>query len=93
VVQVSKKKYIVLDNGTGGRVALEYQREFSSSIPYRQVYTNGDLSFEKTDSNVLKKKQLENYHWQKCQQKEEAILMVEEGFIDEPAGTSDVLSS
>lgn len=90
--QVNKKKYIILDNGSGGRVALEFQKEFSSSIPYRQVYTNGNLSFKKTDTNVLKKEDLQNYKWKRCQDKEEAIQMVEKGLEDDPQGTSDVLS-
>ena len=92
MVTVNKKKYLVLDNGSGGRVAIEYQKEFSSAIPYRQIHTNGGLDLSKTGDNVMKKEQLENYHVKKFEEKEDALSAVEEGFRDNVKGTSDIFS-
>lgn len=92
MVTVNKKKYLVLDNQTGGRVAVEYQKEFSSAIPYRQIHSNGHLDLSKTGNNVLKKERLDNYLVKKFEDKEEALSAVEEGLTDKVEGTSDIFS-
>lgn len=92
VVTVNKKKYLVLDNQTGGRVALEYQKKFSSAIPYRQIHSNGHLDLSGTGNNVLNKQELDNYLVKKFEEREEAMSAVEDGLEDKVQGTSDILS-
>lgn len=82
--------YLVLENESGGRAALEYWKEFSSVIPYRQVHTNGGLDFEKGSSNKLMRSELEKYRYTKCDNEQEAKRMVEEGLTDPLQGTCDI---
>ena len=93
VVKINKEKYLVLDNQSGGRAVLEYQKEFSSAIPYRQIYTNGHLDLSKTENNLLSKEQLDNYLVKKFNDKEEALSAAEEGLTDNVKGTSDIFSN
>ena len=70
--EISKNDILVLENQTGGRVALQIQKAFSSRVFYQQISSNGGLDFTKLDDNVLKKSQLERYKVRKCSGMEEA---------------------
>lgn len=83
-------KYLVLENDSGGRAALEYSKELSTVIPYRQIHTNGGLDFRPSSSNRLEKSKLERYRYVKCESEEKAKILVEEGFT-KLQGTSNVM--
>lgn len=84
-------KYLVLENQSGGRAALEYWKEFSSAIPYRQIHTNGGLDFQKSSGNKLLRSELEKYNHKKCETEEEAKRLVDEGFEISLKGTCDIM--
>ena len=93
-VSMANKKetnYLVLENQSGGRAALEYWKEFSSAIPYRQVCTNGGLDFQKGSSNKLLRSELEKYKYKRCDTEVEAKRLVDEGFEIPIKGTCSIM--
>lgn len=94
MAKINKKpeKYIVLENENGGRVALAIQKKFSSTIAFREVYSNGDLTFESTNKNILSTNEIKKYRTVECESREDAEHVVDNGIHKgNLQGTSDIL--
>ena len=88
--RINKEDVIVLENDSGGKVALVVQQSYSSRILYKQVATNGSLDFSKRGDNIMKRSEFQHYNIAKF----ETIKQGKEVVMDdekELKGYSDIL--